>query len=273
MATPRCYMCDQPGTTIEHVPPRALFPERKDTGGKCYRVDLITVPSCPQHNMGKSDDDEFLMVSLAGVVGNNSIGYAHHLTKVDRAMRRSAFRLLQKAMPGKRRYGRIPLDGNKFFNVILGTPDVARLRGCFERIVRGLYLHHFKQPLNGEVRPLLGYLFHSDRSMRSFYQLVADRASIDLEGKPRHGKNQGIFYYQVTDSDENGLYLFHLRFYGGLSVYASVMPAGAERPFHQGMFFMNRGIKTVITLGDKEYEIHLKGEEEARPAPPDTTAG
>jgi len=61
-------MCDLPGTTDEHIPPRAIFPEAKDAEGRNYRIDLITVPSCPDHNTAKSDDDEFLMVSLAGIM-------------------------------------------------------------------------------------------------------------------------------------------------------------------------------------------------------------
>ncbi len=45
----------------------------------------LTVPSCEKHNNFKSDDDEFLMVSLAGILGNNSIGYIHSRGKVKRA--------------------------------------------------------------------------------------------------------------------------------------------------------------------------------------------
>ena len=69
-----CYMCGNPAITKEHVPPKCLFPEKKDIGTDKYRLDLITVPSCEKHNNLKSDDDEFLMVSLAGILGNNSIG-------------------------------------------------------------------------------------------------------------------------------------------------------------------------------------------------------
>jgi hypothetical protein len=48
-----CYMCDQPATSKEHVPPRCLFP-------KGQRDRLITVPSCDTHNREKSQDDEYL---------------------------------------------------------------------------------------------------------------------------------------------------------------------------------------------------------------------
>lgn len=256
MNVQRCYMCDLPGTTVEHIPPRALFPEAKDVEGENYRVDLVTVPSCPTHNTAKSDDDEFLMVSLAGIIGNNSIGYRHKLTKVDRAIRRSSFRLIEKAIVKNRQIIKVEVEDNKFLEVIWGTPDVERLRRSFDRITHGLHLHHFGKPLHGETHPHLGFLFHSDRSAKNFSQFIADRAALDLVNKPRYGKNQEIFYYQVTDPDEFGLFLFRLCFYGGLNVYEAVIPQGVERPVHLGMELMNRGIKTIFSLGDKSYEIN-----------------
>ena len=78
-----CYMCGGAITSMEHVPPKCIFPESKDMEGENYRNNLITVPSCDIHNSHKSYDDEFLMVSLAGIFGNNSIGYRHKLGKVD----------------------------------------------------------------------------------------------------------------------------------------------------------------------------------------------
>jgi hypothetical protein len=71
----QCYMCDAPATSKEHVPPKCIFPERKDSDGQYLREGLITVPSCELHNSKKSADDEFLMVSIAGLFSNNSIGY------------------------------------------------------------------------------------------------------------------------------------------------------------------------------------------------------
>lgn len=256
MVITRCYMCDRPGTTNEHIPPRAIFPEAKDVDGQNYRVDLITVPSCFEHNAAKSDDDEFLMVSLAGIIGNNSIGYRHKFTKVDRAIRRSSSRLLEKAIAKKERLIKVEPETNRFVEVIWGTPDVERLRRCFDRIVRGLHLHHFGRPLEGETRILLGYLFYSDRSAKNFSQFIVDRAELDLVDKPRYGMNQEVFYYQITEPDQFGLFVFRLCFYGGLNVYAAIIPNGVERPYHLGMDLMGRGIKTVITLGDKSYEIN-----------------
>ena len=51
-----CYMCDSIATTREHVPPKCLFPEKKDIGDDIYRQNLITVPSCDKHNTSKSQE-------------------------------------------------------------------------------------------------------------------------------------------------------------------------------------------------------------------------
>jgi hypothetical protein len=91
-----CYMCNEHAISKEHIPPKCLFPELKDIPDKNFRTNLITVPSCVNHNSKKSNDDEFLMVSLAGVIGNNSIGYRHHMGKVNRAIKRSSYKLLEE---------------------------------------------------------------------------------------------------------------------------------------------------------------------------------
>lgn len=55
----QCYMCEKPASTVEHVPPKCIFPEQKDSlGGQDLRKQLITVPACDVHNTKKSRDDE-----------------------------------------------------------------------------------------------------------------------------------------------------------------------------------------------------------------------
>lgn len=249
MAT--CYMCARPATSMEHVPPKGLFPKTKDLPGGSLRQGLITVPSCDLHNTSKSDDDEFLMVSLAGIIGNNSIGYAHKFGKVNRAIRRSSGRLLDKVFTKKKVFS-VDLSRNEFMEVIWGTPDVPRLARCFDGIVRGLHWHHFKTMLEGETKTHLGYLRPEEKNATSFRDFIKHRAELELRGKPRFGNNPDVFFYQITDPDSFGLYLFHLCFYGGLSVYSAVVPVGA-RPFHLGFALLNDGIKTTVTLEDKEY--------------------
>ena len=251
-----CYICDAPGSTSEHVPPRAIFPEEKDIPGKSYRVNLITVPSCPVHNTGKSDDDQFLLVSLAGIIGNNSIGYRQHTTKVNRAIRRTSNRLLESVFVANRRLARVDISDNRFLDVIVGTPDADRLSQCFDRIVRGLYYHHFGFKLVGETKSVLGFLFHQSVNAKNFLKFIKRRVELELVDEPKHGSNPEVFFYQITQPDQFGAFLFHLCFYESVNIYVSVVLDGKPRPYHLGIDLMNRGIRTVLTLGDESYEIN-----------------
>jgi hypothetical protein len=177
-------MCSEVTDSREHVPPRNLFPEDKDAGGRNFRVNLITVSPCVTHNSGKSSDDEFLMVSLAGIIGNNSIGYNHKFGKVDRAIKRSSGRLLEKILIKKKHIQTIQLESNNFIQVIWGAPNIVRFNRCFEHIAHGLYFHHFQLRFDGEVRINIGYLKLDAPLKANFQKFLYDRLELDLAGKP-----------------------------------------------------------------------------------------
>lgn len=60
-------MCDKPGVTSEHVPPKSFFPDDR-------RVNLLTVPSCWTHNNGNSKDVEYVRNVITAGWGVNPIG-------------------------------------------------------------------------------------------------------------------------------------------------------------------------------------------------------
>jgi hypothetical protein len=251
----KCYMCNLEGKTREHVPPKCLFPEKKDVGHVKYRENLITVPSCEMHNSGKSKDDEFLMVSIAGIVGNNSIGYLHNAGKVSRAVRRTSNKLLSKVF-SKRKSFKVRLKNNKFISIIEVTPDLARLIRCFEHIAYGVYRHHFGKSFVGELKIFPGFLNSQDKSPENFKKFVKHRFDIDTYGKNKMGNNKSIFYYQFIDEDEAGLIGLKICFYEGVDVFIAYKPDGTETPFNLGVALMNDGVKTVFKLEGKEYEIN-----------------
>tara|TARA_R110002072_G_scaffold182386_1_gene338555 strand:+ start:86 stop:805 length:720 start_codon:yes stop_codon:yes gene_type:complete len=53
----RCFRCDAEGVTREHFPPKAFFP-------KGANLQLRTVPSCIEHNNGKSQDDQYVLAHI-----------------------------------------------------------------------------------------------------------------------------------------------------------------------------------------------------------------
>jgi hypothetical protein len=247
-----CYRCGALPSSREHVPPKCLFPEFSDCG-EHHRKDLITVPSCEVHNTAKSTDDEFLMVSLAGIIGNNSIGYMHKFGKVDRALRRRACKLLEKVLINRKTVERIEVGPNKFLEVLWGNPDSIRLSSAFEAIAYGLHLHHFKRRFVGAVRIYMGYLQYESGNSDVFNQFIRERAALDLEGKAELGSNPDVFSYQYSDKDQFGSYLARLKFYGGLDVYVAHVPEGISLPENPINFFIKAGIQTRVQLGDKAY--------------------
>lgn len=254
MTSETCYMCEEAATSREHVPPKCIFPEKKDLG-EDLRQDLITVPSCRAHNTRKSQDDEFLLVCLAGIFGNNSIGYRHKFTKVERALRRTSGLLIEKVFRTKVRYP-VQLEGNQFLEVIYGTPDLPRLERCLDHIVRALHFHQFQEKFEGTITTLFSYLTPSQSDGRELYRLLKDHAEMDLVDSKRHGRNQDVFYYQVTEPDKFGLRLFHTCFYGGVSIYSALVPSGIPKPFDLALSLAMSGLRTTINLGGRSYEFN-----------------
>ena len=248
-------MCEKAPTSREHVPPKCLFPESKDVNGQNYREDLITVPSCDIHNSKKSKDDEFLMVSTAGIIGNNSIGYQHKFGKVNRAIRRSSNRLLEKVFLRKKHY-LIKTKNNEFIEVIWGTPDYERLLCCYEHISYGIYYHHFGERFLGKLKIIPGYFHKEDKNARTFNQFIRDKTELELKETDKFGSNSEVFYYQFTDKDQFGLFLLKFSFYGGIDIYVSFIPEGVNIPGNLGMELISAGVHTILSLGDKEYEFN-----------------
>ena len=253
MRVERCYMCKRAATSREHVPPKNLFPEVKEGLGKDLRVDLITVPSCELHNTAKSQDDEFLMINLAGIVGSNVVGFAHKLQKVMRAISRTRGALFERSFGQKKFLGEIGADLERPIQLVWGAVNIPRLTSCFDKIARGLHFSHFGDRFTGSIRTHLGFLAYEEPNHVNWNCFLTDRAAIDLDGKPRIGENPEVFFYQVTDSDQFGYFLFRLCFYEGLNVYCSFLPRNCKPPKNLAVELMNGGIKTVLTLGDKRY--------------------
>jgi hypothetical protein len=248
-------MCDSPASSREHVPPRCIFPEQKDIPEKSLRAALITVPSCDTHNSKKSADDEFLMVSLGGILSNNSIGYRHKMTKVNRAIAKSSNRLLDKAFT-ERKHFVVRLEENKFIEVIRGTPDFTRLKKCFEQIALGIFFHEFNKRFKGTTTVLMAHLEQKDKNGEIFIQFIKHRAELELRAKERFGNNPAVFCYQFSDPDHFGLFILKMLFYGGCEIFVSFIPEGRTPPFNLGMQMIEGGIKTVIELEGKKYTFN-----------------
>lgn len=188
-----CYICSQPATSKEHVPPVCLFPEEKDIKTSIFRNNLITVPSCDLHNSKKSKDDEFLMACLAGIVGNNVIGFFHNVTKVKRALARQGEDLVHILMRDSKKEVIKNIKGD-IIPVLVGRPDFDRLRSCFLHIAYGLYYHKFGKAFKGECHILMDFLTYDTEESEKYRLLCRKRFEwnqINLKQKVQIPKSFG----------------------------------------------------------------------------------
>lgn len=245
-----CYFCGSRATSTEHVPPRCLFPERKDFPEKDLRKNLITVPSCDEHNSRKSRDDEFLMACLAPVVGNNSTAYRHAATKVARARTRNPH-LIGDTIREARDFDLRVSDGVSF-PVLVGKPDMPRLCRTLQAVARGLYRHARGVRFVGKVVVIPSFVDFMPGSTISVIQVLSQRMiESERRGWEAHGDNPEVFSYQVGPVDQFGLTPMVMTFYSRAEVFTSFQPDGVTLP-HKSLFDAtpDEPIDVDITLGE-----------------------
>jgi hypothetical protein len=241
MVEKKCYWCENEAVSMEHVPPRCLFPEDKDVKhifNKTYREHLITVPSCDEHNLRKSNLDECLMVTLSGKVGNNGLAYVQTLTKIERSRKRNS-KLLDI------NNGEIIKLNDKEFPVLWINVDTQKLNYSFESIARGLYYHENNKSFKGEITIVSKLFNHPDDPNGTEFNI---RASKMIESERMHwntevkGVNKEVFSFQFSPIDDFKTQTLALNFFEGIDVYI-ILNELTEKDFKEAklkLSFLNK---------------------------------
>jgi hypothetical protein len=221
-----CYMCTAVATSREHVPPQCLFPEPKDLPPKLdLRRNLITVPSCDEHNLEKSNDDVFLLLGLTLCIANNRVAMHHIKTKINRALTKDA------TLFGKFASAAAPVtavaDGVPE-NTLMMKVDNHRFLRSLDHVARGLYRHVYRQRFQGRCSIFPDFLLYADSAEslemneRNTFVLKAIRPHFDQ--LPHSGQNPSVFNYAFMAPDENGRIALRMQFYSGSNVYVAFLP-------------------------------------------------
>ncbi len=163
MTEQTCYMCEERATTKEHAPPRCIFPNKKDVAdGTDYRKNLITVPSCPEHNSTKSKDDEYLLYLLSASFSSNDVGLNQFMTKVKRAMTRKP--LLASTLGSSAKPVRIhDTETDILHEAFALSIDNDRVNSVIEHCARALYFYQKNNKFIGSVKTLSAFLLIPDQ--------------------------------------------------------------------------------------------------------------
>lgn len=245
-----CYRCGKPATTREHVPPLCFFPEQKDISYIDLRKNLITVPSCEEHNLKKSQEDEFLMNCISGIVGNNVIGYLHSQTKVKRSIERKQDNYLSTILKNSEPY--LIETKNGLYPILNGEPEFKRLIKCFEHIAYGLYYYEFKKQFDGECTIFLGFIKYYDEKLEKHKLVIKKLTDAELKDNTFKGENPLVFKYCFGKPDQFGLFSLKLILFEGSEIFVAFKPKGFQPPFDLAFKLINAGIKTFIQTGSND---------------------
>jgi hypothetical protein len=141
--TGTCAYCGVMGcVTSDHVPPKCLFATNS-------RVNLITVPACHACNSSFKLDDEYfrMVISLrADLPEGSAADFLRDATR--RSLLKPQAALLKASL--SRSLTRIAInssDGAQLGELPVMRVDYKRINATASRIVRGLFVHMFQQPL------------------------------------------------------------------------------------------------------------------------------
>ncbi len=218
MTSERCYACDEAATTEEHVPPKVIFPERKDlreVGSvvEDLRVGLITVPACQSHNNAFSKDDEYTAFAIAMNMGNHPVAVHQWHTKVRRALKRNP-RLRNLFTRNTKEVRR---DGRMLFAVEI---DRTRVASVMKRAARGLLFHHGYGRLDIELQCHFPSMVFPDGSNAD--EAVLGVLCQQLNHLAWQGANPQAFRYQIHKPEAR--YLIRLQFYEGFEAIVTSTP-------------------------------------------------
>lgn len=196
-----CYACDAPKVSREHAPPKCLFPEQDDLPrGKDLRRNLIRVPSCDEHNLEKSTDDEFLMwVFSVQSLGNQYRQLSFH-TKAIRAFRErpnSLLALLENPKP----VTLLAADGRLLRSASFEI-DFLRFRRCMAQIAKALYFEETRRKWRSDCY-VYSNLFQAMRGagsqgLNESHHEAVSIAETAMAQLPCKGQNPEVFSYRFS---------------------------------------------------------------------------
>jgi hypothetical protein len=222
---PCCYMCDQPKTSAEHVPPLCFFPDEKDSNGNSmYRKNLIKVPSCDLHNLHKSKDDWYAAFHLAGTIRGNQCAALVRKGAIARALKRDqrerggalTKRLLNQIQ------GRVALG-------YYGKIDLARIVQFLDLCARGLYFYEKLKPPKLPLRVAnVDYDLQDNPAKKAQLEHFRRSFNEEMKGCEYHGSNPDVFKYRICEKPKKDVTIIEMTFFGELQRWAFYHP-DAER--------------------------------------------
>lgn len=187
----KCYMCDQTVVGVEHVPPRCLFPKAKDLpNGLDLRKNLITVPSCADHNSEKSREDQYFLNVITSLESINDVGREHYSRQIRRQNERNPSILARFA-------DRAVYIDKRFAHKV----EIDRLDLFVEHFAYALYFAHFGNRWGGNLGWVPEFLSREpDIEAEHTRFAIIKESNREFKDVPHKGAHHQVFIYQVLET-------------------------------------------------------------------------
>lgn len=188
-----CGYCGSAGaTTRDHIPPKAIFPMPRPG-------DLITVPSCGPCNHGASDSDELFRTYLSLHIGLDTPSTSQLWAEALRGVRHNRC-LHRRLLSEMERVWLTTSSGVIHGQAVRGRWDSDAHDRTIERMVRGLYFHHYQEVLGSRVTIKIHWLRTLDP------KLVEATAEYEQRSV---GEGQFVYRFgRATDRPLHSIWLF-----------------------------------------------------------------
>ncbi len=200
--------------TVDHIPPKALFPEPRPSN-------MLTVPCCKKCNESFSKDDEYFRTTL---VSHASIWSDPNVQAVNEKLLRSMSRPEAAAMASAIRKSLHVVDITSHGGIYLGRSpammvNADRINRVTDRIARGLFYitHDYPVPIRYEVTCVF-----KDAAFSIPEEFIAPWRGF-WKQPVTIGENVFSYSYALCVDDPNGM-LFIYWFYGNLWFYGYILP-------------------------------------------------
>ena len=185
------------------------------------RKNLITVPSCAEHNNDKSNDDAFLISILVMNHGANEIGQNQFKAKVSKSFE------IDTTLPKQFRVNLTEVvveDDKGPFKTYAMTGDVDRFNDVLDKIGRALYFHYYKYERKwlGKIK-VVNEFMHATGGEKAdeenkFTEFLKQGTPRFFEKVPEYGANKEVFTFKVLVVGGMDVVFMRLRFYGNANV-------------------------------------------------------